>query len=197
MLNGVLDWVSQYGYAALFGLLILGIVGLPVPDETLLMFSGYLISRGRLHPVLTFFAGFLGSVCGISISYAIGRTVGHTAVLRYGRRFGLTARRLERTHIWFQRAGEWLLAFGYFIPGVRHFTALVAGTSELEFFRFARMAWFGAAVWVAFFLFVGYWVGEKWRDALALVEKYTLVAVVLCGVAMISIWCLRRKRSKL
>jgi membrane protein DedA with SNARE-associated domain len=197
MLNGVLDWVSQYGYAALFGLLILGIVGLPVPDETLLMFSGYLISRGRLHPVLTFFAGFLGSVCGISISYAIGRTVGHTAVLRYGRRFGLTARRLARTHIWFQRAGEWLLAFGYFIPGVRHFTALVAGPSELEFFRLARMAWFGAAVWVGFFLAVGYWVGEKWREALALVEKYTLVAVVLCGVAMIGIWCLRRKRLKL
>ena len=57
-------WVSHYGYAALFGLLMVGIVGLPVPDETLLTFSGYLISKGKFHPALAFAAGFGGSGCG-------------------------------------------------------------------------------------------------------------------------------------
>ena len=37
----VLHWISQYGYPAIFCLLMLGIVGLPVPDETLLTFTGY------------------------------------------------------------------------------------------------------------------------------------------------------------
>ena len=42
----VFQWVSTYGYGALFVLLMLGIVGLPVPDETLLVFCGYLILTG-------------------------------------------------------------------------------------------------------------------------------------------------------
>ena len=152
MMDSALNWLMQYGYASLFGLLVLGIVGLPVPDETLLVFSGYLISRGHFHAPLTFIAAALGSMCGISVSYFIGRTLGHGAVLRFGKYIRLTPERLDLVHRWFNRAGEWLLAFGYFIPGVRHFTALVAGTSKLEFTTFARFAYAGAFVWVAFFL---------------------------------------------
>ena len=44
----VLDWISHYGYPAIFCLLMLGIVGLPVPDETLLTFTGYLIFSHHL-----------------------------------------------------------------------------------------------------------------------------------------------------
>jgi membrane protein DedA with SNARE-associated domain len=193
MLNTVLDWLSHYGYAGLFGLLILGIVGLPVPDETLLVFSGYLISRGRLHPALTFAAGFFGSVVGISISYWIGRTLGYRAVLRFGKYIGLTQTRMDRVHRWFEKTGEWLLAFGYFIPGVRHCTALVAGASGLEFRSFAVFAWAGAAVWVASFLTIGYFVGENWQRALALVQRYTLAAC-LVGIILLLfvIWLHRR-----
>ena len=151
----LLAWVSHYGYAGLFGLLILGIVGLPVPDETLLVFSGYLIYKGRLQPGLTFLTAFAGSVCGISLSYVIGRTAGHKVVQRYGRYVRINQERLERVHRWFQKMGEWLLAVGYFIPGVRHFTALAAGISDLEYGRFAVFAYGGAAVWVGAFLTLG------------------------------------------
>ena len=36
-------WISQHGYVGIFSLLVFGIIGLPVPDEWLLTFSGYLI----------------------------------------------------------------------------------------------------------------------------------------------------------
>ena len=52
-----------------FFLLVLGIVGLPVPDETLLTFSGYLVYQGHLSLPLTFLSGFAGSACGITLSY--------------------------------------------------------------------------------------------------------------------------------
>src|SRR5690242_8138805 len=117
-MDSLTAWVSQYGYFGLFGLLLLGVVGLPVPDETLLVISGYLISRGQLDAVATFAAGFAGSGCVISLSYLIGPTAGHAAVNRYGRFVHLTNERLERVHRWFQRTCAWLLAIGYFIPGV-------------------------------------------------------------------------------
>src|ERR1035438_7205085 len=54
----VLAWIAQYGYLAIFSLLVLGIVGLPVPDETLLTFTGYLVFRGHLWLPLAFLSAF-------------------------------------------------------------------------------------------------------------------------------------------
>src|SRR5271154_124267 len=48
-MDAVFGWVATYGYGALFGLLIFGVVGLPIPDETLLVFCGYLISKGKMN----------------------------------------------------------------------------------------------------------------------------------------------------
>ena len=50
-MEAVFGWISTYGYAGIFFALVLGIVGLPIPDETVMVFCGYLISTGRLHPV--------------------------------------------------------------------------------------------------------------------------------------------------
>src|SRR6185437_2683024 len=119
-MDAVFVWISHYGYAGLFALLMLGIVGLPVPDETLLVFCGYLIWKGNFHLFPAFLAGLGGSVCGISISYLLGRTCGHLVISRYGRFIGLTQGRVDLVHRWFDRLGTWVLAIGYFIPGVRH-----------------------------------------------------------------------------
>lgn len=192
----LIEWLSQYGYAGLFALLLLGIVGLPIPDETLLVFSGYLISAGRLHPVRAFGAGFAGAVCGISISFFLGRTLGHAAVERYGGYIHLTAERVGRIERWFEKVGNWLLSVGYFIPGVRHFTALVAGMSGVPFRVFAPYAYGGAAVWVAFFLTIGYLVGENWRMALTLIHRYTSVLVVVLLLLGGAWWWMRSKRHR-
>jgi membrane protein DedA with SNARE-associated domain len=76
----IIDWMAHYGYVALFGLLMLGIVGLPVPDETLLTFAGYLVFRQKFALLPTLTAAFFGSVCGMSLSYGLGRTLGRVAV---------------------------------------------------------------------------------------------------------------------
>jgi len=175
----ILQWVTEYGYAALFSLLVLGIVGLPVPDEALLVFSGYLVYKGRLLAIPTALAAFCGTACGISLSYLIGHAIGLPAIHRYGKYVHLTAERLEGVHRWFERVGDWLLAIGYFIPGVRHFTAIVAGASGLEFRKFAAFAYSGAAVWVTVFVGAGYLLGEKWHTVVEVSSRYSVVIVLL------------------
>ena len=102
----VLHLISQYGQIAVFCLLVLGIVGLPVPDETLLTFSGYLVYKGHFHYLPTVLVAFAGSVCGITISYLIGRTGGIYLVHKYGRYVHLTSERLDSVHRWFERMGR-------------------------------------------------------------------------------------------
>src|SRR5260370_4532424 len=94
----VYQLISQYGLIAVFCLLVLGIVGLPVPDETLLTFSGYLVFKGHFRFLPTVAAAYAGSICGITISYTIGRTGGFYLIHKYGPYMHLPKDRLVRRH---------------------------------------------------------------------------------------------------
>jgi membrane protein DedA with SNARE-associated domain len=192
-LDSAFDWIAVHNYAAyavLPLLLMAGIVGLPIPDETLLVFYGALIARGVLRPEIAGIVALGGSWCGITISYLLGRTLGIGFVHRFGKSFHLTEERLARVHQWFDRLGHWALFVGYFIAGVRHFTAIVAGTSRLEYRSFAMYAYSGGALWVASFLTLGYFVGDNWRQIDQLVHRYILYGslVLIAAVALYLIW---------
>jgi membrane protein DedA with SNARE-associated domain len=195
-----LQLVNQYGDIALFLLLVVGIIGLPVPDETLLTFAGYLIFKGHLHFPTTLVAAFAGSVCGITGSYLIGRTGGLYVIHKYGRFLHVTPERLDYVHAWFERVGRWGLFFGYFIPGVRHFTAIIAGTSALEYPVFALFAYSGGLLWVSTFLTLGYFLGEEWqrigKQIQDRAEEIAIVVVVLGLIGFGIRYWLKRRAGK-
>jgi membrane protein DedA with SNARE-associated domain len=150
----------SYGSIVLFFLLALGILALPIPDETLIVLSGILIKSGHLYFVPTLLSAYTGSLCGITLSYLLGRYGGHYLLERYGGWIGLTEKKREYIHQWVDRFGKWTLFFGYFVPGLRHFTGLCTGMMGLDYHSFAIFAYAGALVWVATFLSVGYFFGE-------------------------------------
>lgn len=172
-------WLQNYGGFALFGLLALGIVALPIPEETLLVFTGLLLSKEKLHFGTTIFAALSGSMTGITTSYFIGRTFGKYALLHYFGWLGITETKLHHAHDWFEKYGKWLLFFGYFIPGVRHFTGVVAGVTLLEYPVFAAFAYLGAALWVMTFLSIGYFFADYWSTLFNYVETRIEQLVVL------------------
>ena len=194
--KAVFSWITQYGYAGLFVLLMLGIVGLPVPDETLLMFCGYLIWKGRLQTTGAWLAAFAGSLSGITLSYLLGRHFGVRVLDRYGRYLGASPVRLARVYRWFNSLGLWLLSVGYFIPGVRHFTALVAGLSDVRFPKFALYAYAGAAIWVTVFLTAGYLVGESWHRTSESIHRYALLTTVLAIALIAATWAIKNARER-
>ena len=182
MENAVLHWISTYGYFAIFSLLVFGIVGLPVPDEFLLASCGFLVFQGTLRPVPTVISALAGSMSGITCSYMIGRTIGWKFLhSRAGRLLRVKDEHIRRVHDWFDRIGHWALMVGYFIPGVRHFTAIVAGTSRLEYREFALFAYCGAVLWVSTFVTIGYHFGQQWPEILALVEHNLRLASIILG----------------
>ncbi len=182
-LSGILAWIAQYGYFAIFVLLMLGIVGLPVPDETLLTFSGYLAYKGNLSLPLLFLVAWAGSTCGITISFYLGRTFGLGLIHRYGKYVRITEEHIQKAHAWFERVGHWGLTFGYFIPGVRHVSAFAAGISEVKFAQFALFAYGGGFLWVGTFLSLGYFLGERWQTVEGEIHHYAVIATIIGVVA--------------
>jgi len=196
MENQIENWIAQYGYAAIFGLLVLGIVGLPVPDETLLTFTGYLVFRGRLRLPPAYFSALAGSLCGITLSYTLGRTFGLQLIHRFGRYVHITEERIQKAHAWFERVGHWGLTFGYFIPGVRHLTAYAAGMSCVGKRQFAFFATLGGVLWVATFVALGYFLGEQWRAVQRVVDRYLMWFAIAAATALVVFLLWRRPRAK-
>jgi membrane protein DedA with SNARE-associated domain len=155
------SFISHYGYIGIFSLLMLGVFGIPFPDESLLTFSGYLASKGHLQILLTILVAFLGSIVGMTLNYAVGRTLGLVAIRKYGPYIRLTPERMDKVHEWFDWFGKWTLPVGYFIPGVRHLSAFVAGASKLRFNVFALFTYTGGLLWTLSFILMGYYLGHK------------------------------------
>lgn len=180
-----MHWIASYGLSALFGLLVLGVVGLPVPDETLLAFAGVLVRQGHLGFAVTWMAAALGSMCGISLSYVLGRTAGITLALRYGKWLRISPAHLRRVEQWMEHGGKWTLTFGYFVPGVRHLTAVVAGASALPPRIFMTFAYTGAALWSLTFITLGWYVGERYEAVLQALHHHlartTAIVFIIAG----------------
>lgn len=192
----VLAWISQYSYLAIFVLLAFGIVGLPVPDETLLTFTGYLIYKSHLSPPMAFATALGGSASGITISYSLGRSFGMPLLHRFGKYVHVTPERLEGAHQWFERIGHWALTFGYFIPGVRHLTAYAAGMSGLAPHTFAIFAYLGASLWVGTFLSLGYFLGDRWHTVQQNLDQDLMWLAIGLAVLVVGYLWWRRSRTQ-
>jgi membrane protein DedA with SNARE-associated domain len=195
MLATVTHWIALHGYGVIFGLFALGIIGLPVPDEWLLAYLGHLIYKGRLLPVPTVTAAFLGSICGMTLSYVLGRTFGLYLVTKFGGIVRLTPEKIGRMSDWYEHAGRWALFIGYFLPGVRHVTAITAGISKMTFWDFALFSYSGGFVWSCTFIYLGYFLQEEWSTETgkihSVMEIGTLVVLVLFTIHL-----LRKRRKK-
>ena len=130
MEHTLLDWLARFGPSVLFFAQIFGIFGIPVPDELLLTLAGVLVRHGELNGPVTLLATYAGCGGGVTFSFVLGRTAGAAALRhRVLRSSGAGLNRAER---WFKRFGLWLLAFSYFVPGVRHVSAITAGAASLD-----------------------------------------------------------------
>ncbi|MBI4644797.1 MAG: DedA family protein [Deltaproteobacteria bacterium] len=154
-------FLSTYGYLGIFLLLMVGIVGLPIPDEVVLAFAGYMVFKGFFHPLPTVLTALLGTFCGITVSYSLGRSLGFYFLQKYGHNLHISLERLARVQSWFHRVGKWAIFFGYFIMGVRHLTALTAGASRVRFRVFALFAYSGGFLWALSYICLGYFLGEE------------------------------------
>lgn len=188
-------WLTKYGSFVLFFLLSLGILALPIPEETLMVMSGILMSKGKLNIPLTIFFCYAGTIAGITTSYFFGRTAGHYLINKYGRWVGITHARLEKAHVWFSKLGKWLLVVGYFIPGIRHFTGFSAGTTTMRYSQFALFAYSGAVMWVSVFLSLGYFLGNYCLECYEKLEEIDLISIAVLIIAVALTIVIIRRRS--
>ncbi|MBO0962728.1 DedA family protein [Neobacillus sp. MM2021_6] len=190
-LNSLIEHFGYFGIIlALFG----GIVGLPIPDEVLLTYVGYTVFAEQMVFLPSLFCAFIGACSGITISFILGIKLGIPFLHKFGPKIHITETRVERTRILFNKLGPFLLFIGFFIPGVRHITAYLAGINRYSYKKFTLFAYLGAAIWCFTFITLGRLLGENWMHVEAYLSRYSIYLILLLLLGFIIIYSYRRKK---
>lgn len=193
----ITELLNHYGYIVLFFSLMIELIAFPVPGETLMTYCGFLVFQGKLNLVIGILASTFGVICGITISYFIGRILGNTFLKRYGSYIHLGPKQLEKTSKWFEKYGNGLLIVAFFIPGVRHVTGYFSGITKISYKRFALNAYIGALIWTGTFIFLGNTLGWQWNKLNGTIRKYSIILGIILIIALIFIYLYKNYKLRI
>ncbi len=167
----------------------------PVPSEAVMPFVGFLVADKKWDLTSSILATSAGSMIGSLLSYAMGYYGGRPFVLKVGKYLFLNVHDLERTeHFFHQRRGTVTLFISRFIPVIRHFVSIPAGTGRMPMLPFLLATLIGATIWNTFLLFCGMKLREHWN----IIQKYShqVDLVIIAILAVIIVWFVRKRRAE-
>ena len=110
--------------------------GIPLPAQTILMVSGFLVQQGHLKLWAVIVFATLGTVVGGSIGYWVSHEVGRPLALQWGRYALITPSRLQRAEKFLERYGGVSILLIRFVPGIKPYGALLAGINRMHWRTF-------------------------------------------------------------
>ena len=194
-------FISNYGYLAIFVLMLAESACIPVPSELIMTFGGALAAGAvpgtHLNLAGVILAGTAGNVAGSYIAWAAGRYGAEPALRRWGRRIGIRGHDIDRGIAWFGRHGGKAVLIGRVVPVVRTFISLPAGIAQMPAPRFGLYTAIGCLPWTAALAVAGYEVGKNWQSIASAFHGPTyIIAAVVVLVLVIAAWRWRRRLTE-
>jgi membrane-associated protein len=186
-LQELIKWAGVFGVAAIIfaesGLLI----GFFLPGDSLLFTAGFLVQIGVLpfNIHLLVFILFVAAVLGDSVGYTFGRRVGRKLFDRPNSRL-FKQDHLAKAEAFYEKYGGKTIIMARFIPVVRTFAPIVAGTAKMHYRTFLSYNIVGGILWAAGITYLGYFLGDVFTNRLGLdIDQVILPAVAI--IILISI----------
>ena len=200
-------FISNYGYLAIFVLMLAESACIPVPSELIMTFGGALAAGAvpgtHLNLIGVILAGTAGNVTGSYIAWAVGRYGGQPALNRltqgrWGRRLRLSEHDLDRAVAWFDRYGNRAVLIGRVLPVVRTFISLPAGIAGMPPVRFGVYTTLGCLPWTTALAVAGYAVGANWESIVNAFHgpTYVIAGIIVVAIVIAIWWYLRRRPAE-
>ena len=180
-LQELIKWAGPIGVAAIVfaesGLLI----GFFLPGDSLLFTSGLLVQIGvmpiNIHLLVLIL--FLAAVLGDNVGYTFGRRVGRKLFDRENSRV-FRKDHLIKAEAFYEKYGSKTIIMARFIPVVRTFAPIVAGTANMHYKTFVSYNIIGGLLWAAGLTYLGYFLGDVFTNRLGLdIDQVILPAVAI------------------
>lgn len=212
-LNSLIVFFTNYGFIAVFGVLLLCGFGLPVPEDITLVAGGFISSMAcsvdgtflealkscnEVHYMLA--VSMAGVLIGDSTMYFLGRIFGEKLLkIKFFSKI-VTPERYQWIQEKFAKHGFWFIFAARFMPGLRSPIFVVTGISKkVSYLKFFLTDGIAALISVPVWVYLGFW-GERQLSDLKLLDHYVKKGqysiFIILGIAIVTllvIWFVKKK----
>ncbi|MEO6109775.1 MAG: VTT domain-containing protein [Candidatus Saccharimonadales bacterium] len=176
------------------------LIGFFLPGDSLLFTAGVLVQTGLINVNIFVLIAllFVAAVLGDSVGYAFGRRAGPRVFNKPDARL-FKQEYIRRAQAFYEKHGGKTIIIARFIPIVRTFAPIVAGTGQMPYRRFLSFNVIGALLWVSLITSAGYMLGELFQRSGLEIDQVILpviAIIILISVLPPAIHIFRNKRTR-
>jgi membrane protein DedA with SNARE-associated domain len=197
--NVLLPIFTEYGYLAVFIMLLVCGFGIPVPEDVTLVTGGVIAGMGYADVHTMFAVGMVGVLVGDGLVFLSGRHLGRRVMGWPGVRCVLTPARFRKAQRVFIKYGRWVMFVARFLPGLRTPVFFTAGTTgRVNFLTWLVMDGLAALISVPIWVYLGYFGARNWEWMFSMLHsfQYGLFALLGIGATVLGVlWYRKRQRQ--
>jgi membrane protein DedA with SNARE-associated domain len=183
-------------YALLFALLFSCGIGAPMNEDILLLAAAALTLKGVMEPVPLMIVSWFGLVLGDALVFHWGHRFGARLLRhRYFARVVPEAR-LASLQDTMRRYGPGYIFVVRFMPGIRTPLFFAAGSLKMPYRHLFIYDGAAALVELPLLVYGVRYVGGRWEEILALMQRFQGVLLPVFVLLVIGVWLLARRRAK-
>jgi len=203
-MDSVFDWLvghigefRHFTYVVTYLILVISGAGLPIPEEAVLLSSGYLAYEGVTDIRITIPVVLLGMISGDLVTYFIGRKAGHGLFRHPLLRWAMTEERLERIRRYYAKYGKKTVFFSRYVAGIRQASYFMAGAMRVPLKDFLMMEMLAAFSTGPISIYVAYRLGAHIDHVLEFFgrARVVLLAAIVVGLVVFVAWHYLRARN--
>lgn len=184
----LLNWIADYGMAAVFLVIALEYACFPVPSELVLPFAGAFAARTGIRFFWMLLISVGAGLAGSLICYLIGYYGGNLVLQKWTLKHPKSKQGLDASRNWFEKYGNLSVMLGRVLPLCRTYISFIAGLSKQSPIKFLLFSAVGITVWNTVLTGLGYQLGAHWETVSVYAEKYQyllLPAVIVLVFAVV------------
>jgi len=135
------------------------LIGVFLPGDSLLVTAGVFAARGDFNIGVLIVLFIAAAILGDATGYWFGWRAGQALYSRPDSRL-FKQQHLLKARAFYERHGGKTIVLARFIPIIRTFAPVVAGTAGMKYTRFAFYNVIGGIFWATTMTLIGYWVGH-------------------------------------
>ena len=157
--------IVKYGYLIIVLLVFLQEVGFPnpIPNELVLIFSGYLCFTGMLNILMVILSAMVGDLLGSGILFSVFFFFGRGIIKRKPRWVPISQKKLHKISLLLQNKGLTGIIIGRLSPFIRGYVSVLMGLINFPAKKYVVVLIVTAIFWACFYVFTGFLIGPYWN----------------------------------
>ena len=185
----ITDFINQWGYTAIFILILLENVLPVVPSEIILTFAGLMSVKSGLSIAILFTISTIASFIGLLILFYLCRLISENSLYRFVDKYGkwvkLKSKDLKRANDWFKKYGAWAVLLCRFIPVLRVWITIPAGINRMNVVKFVTLSLLGTTIWNFALILLGRVLSDSFDVLMNALHTYSYVMYIILIIAIL------------